>query len=163
MVGKVLFKNRAGVEDVRITAKGRYALAALVEIASQTRAGDTVSVVGVADKLDISKIFLEQAISQLKKSDILHSTKGPKGGYQLTREPWSITVWDTLVAVENVLLEKADATVASAAPELEAALREQVWDRLDTVIHDCLASVSIQDLLDATEQQRGDQSFMLGL
>ena len=148
---------------MRITAKGRYALAAIVEIAAQTKAGETVSVVGIADKLGISKIFLEQAISQLKKAELLRSTKGPKGGYQLARSPQSITVLDTLAAVENVLLEPADPTVAEQAPGLEAALRDQVWDRLDNAITSCLGATSIQDLLDAALQQHSDQAFMLNI
>ncbi|MDR3136801.1 MAG: Rrf2 family transcriptional regulator [Coriobacteriales bacterium] len=148
---------------MRITAKGRYALAAIVEIAAQSGAEETVSVVDVADRLGISKIFLEQAIAQLKKAGLLLSTKGPKGGYKLARSPRAITVLDALAAVENILLERADSTVAERAPALEGALRENVWDRLDQSIRNSLSSVSIQDLLDATLQQHSDLAFMCNL
>lgn len=78
---------------MRVSAKGRYALAAIVEIASQTRSGGIISVINIANTLDISKIYLEQVLSQLKKRGIIFSLKGSRGGYQLAREPRSITVF----------------------------------------------------------------------
>ena len=145
---------------MRISAKGRYALAALIEIARQTRAGEIVSVVSIAEKLGVSKIFLEQAMALLKKSNIIQSTKGARGGYQLARPASQITVREALTPVENALFEQANATVAESAQDLEAALKEMVFDRLDRAVETTLSSVSVQALLDCAERQASDQSFM---
>ncbi|MCL2297359.1 MAG: Rrf2 family transcriptional regulator [Proteobacteria bacterium] len=148
---------------MRISAKGRYALAALVDIARQTQKGEIVSVVSISERLGISKIFLEQTATLLKKSGIIKSTKGAKGGYQLTREASRISALDVLAAVENTLLEKTDDTVSAQSPATEAALREKVFDRLDKAIEACLSGVTIQDLLECADRHNGEQAFMLNI
>jgi len=147
---------------MRISAKGRYALAALMEIARQTKMGGVVSVVSISDKLGISKIFLEQAVAALKKEAIIQSTKGARGGYQLAREARAITTLEVLSAIENTLMEKADNTVSWQSPSTEAALR-MVFDKLDRTVEDCLSGVTIQDLLEHADRQNDEQAFMLNM
>ena len=146
---------------MRISAKGRYAFAALIEIARQAKTGEVVSVISVSDRLGISKIFLEQTFAALKRGGIIQSIKGAKGGYLLTRESRMITALDVLAAVESTLLEKADATAAEQSPSTEAALRDKLFDKLDKAIESCLSVITIQDLLEYADQQNNEQSFML--
>ena len=146
---------------MRISAKGRYAFAALIEIARQTKTGELVSVFSISERLGISKIFLEQTVAALKKGDIIQSTKGPRGGYQLAREAKMISALDVLSAVENTLLEKADSTVAEQSPSTEAALRDCLLSQLDKAIESCLLRITIQDLLEYADQQNNEQAFML--
>ncbi|MCL2309902.1 MAG: Rrf2 family transcriptional regulator [Proteobacteria bacterium] len=148
---------------MRISAKGRYALAALVEIARQTQRGEIVSVVSISERLGISKIFLEQTAVSLKKSGIIQSIKGARGGYQLTRAANKISALDALAAVENTLLEKTGDTVSAQSPATETALREKVFDRLDKAIETCLSDVTIQDLLECADRQNSEQAFMLNM
>jgi Rrf2 family protein len=148
---------------LRVSAKGRYALAAVVEIARQSQNGELVSVVSVSDKLSISKIFLEQAIALLKKGDVLRSTKGSRGGYALSRTPREITAFDILHLVENALFENIDQTTGADAPELETTLRDIVWDKLDDAVEAVLRGVTVQDLLDYASQQSADQAYMINL
>ncbi|MDR1206104.1 MAG: Rrf2 family transcriptional regulator [Peptococcaceae bacterium] len=148
---------------MRISAKGRYALAAMIEIARSTRENEIISVINIVNALGISKIYLEQILSQLKKGNIIYALKGSKGGYRLVRDPRGVTALDILLTVENTLIEKADSTVDGQSPAIEMALREMVFNRLDSAVETCLKSVSIQDLLDYTDQQRAEQSYMLNL
>lgn len=146
---------------MRISAKGRYALAALIEIARQTEIGEVVSVVSISEKLGISKIFLEQTAMLLKKGGLIQSTKGAKGGYQLARKASAISALDILSVVENTLLEKTDATGQS--PATETALKEKVFDKLDKAIETCLAGVTVKDLLEYADLQNSEQAFMLNM
>jgi Rrf2 family protein len=148
---------------MRISAKGRYAFAALIEIARQTMVGEVASVVSISEKLGISKIFLEQTVAVLKKNAIIQSRKGARGGYQLAREARAITAFDVLSAVENTLMEKADSTVSGQSPSTEVAMRELVFEKLDRAIEDCLSGVTIQDLLEYADRQNSEQSFMLNM
>jgi len=147
---------------MRISAKGRYAFAALIEIARQTRVGEVVSVVSISEKLGISKIFLEQTVAALKKNAIIQSRKGARGGYQLAREARSITALDVLSAVENMLMEKADSTVSEQSSSTEAAMR-MVFDKLDQAIETCLSGLTIQDLMEYADRQNSEQAFMLNM
>jgi len=85
---------------MRISAKGRYALASVVFMAQQHESGEYITILSISEKLGISKIYLEQVFSLLKRGNIVNSIKGAMGGYQLTRMPQQITVLDVLKAVE---------------------------------------------------------------
>jgi len=148
---------------MRISAKGRYALAALIEIGKQTRNGGMASVISISETLGISKIFLEQVVALMKKADLLLSAKGAKGGYQLAEPPRNITVLSVLGAVENLLFEKSNDTVLEMAPATENALRINVWNKLDAAIEDCLSGITLQDLIESAAQQNSDHSFMMNI
>jgi Rrf2 family protein len=146
---------------MRISAKGRYALASVTEIARRTGEGENISVFHIAKALGISKIYLEQVLVQLKKGGVILSVKGSKGGHQLAREPGKITVWDILITVENSLVESTESTVGEHAPEIEMMLKTMIFDVLDDAIKQCLSNITVQDMLDFSDQQRDDQSYML--
>ena len=72
---------------MRISARGRYALAATTSMAARYQTGENITVVSLSERLGISKIYLEQVFSLLKKADIVSSQKGAQGGYRLCRPP----------------------------------------------------------------------------
>lgn len=147
---------------MRISSKGRYALAAVIEVAHSSD-GANVAVAGIAAALGISKIYLEQVFAQLKKAGVLLASKGSRGGYQLCRPPAKITAWEILSALESALTEPAESTVNENAPDIEAALDTLVFAALDTAVVECLSKVTVQDLLDYSERQKAEQSFMLNM
>ncbi|MDR1069806.1 MAG: Rrf2 family transcriptional regulator [Gracilibacteraceae bacterium] len=147
---------------MRISVKGRYALAAVVEMA-KNRSGDNIAAVNVANQLGISKIYLEQVFTQLKKAGILLAVKGSRGGYQLARSPLAITVWDVLSCLEAALTDATEATVNENAPDIEIVMQDAVFTPLDRAVREFLTGVTVQDLLDLTEKQRAEQSFMLNI
>lgn len=148
---------------MRISVKGRYALAAVIVIARRAQSQENVTVSSISEELGISKIYLEQVFSQLKKSGILLSVKGPRGGYQLARAPGRITVWETLTTLEAGLTEQTENTVSESAPEIEMALQSLVFEPLNGALQDWLSKLTIQELLDFAEKQKMQQAYMLNL
>jgi len=148
---------------MRISSKGRYALAAVIHIARDGNNGDSISLNDIANALGISKLYLEQVFTQLKKRNIIASIKGAKGGYKFSIPPTRLTAWDVIESVENTIAEPTEPTVADKAPDIEMALMSKVFLPLDNAIKSMLESVTIQDLLDTATQQLVDQSFMLNM
>ncbi|MDR3294236.1 MAG: Rrf2 family transcriptional regulator [Clostridiales Family XIII bacterium] len=148
---------------MRISVKGRYALAAVTVIAQRAQSRENVTVSSISDELGISKIYLEQVFSQLKKEGLLLSVKGPRGGYQLSRAPSKITVWDLLATLEAGLTEQTENTVGESAPDIEIALQTLVFAPLNTGLQEALRQVTVQDLLDYSEKQKTQQAFMMNL
>ncbi|GHU80194.1 Rrf2 family transcriptional regulator [Clostridia bacterium] len=148
---------------MRISVKGRYALAAVIEIAQNSKNGENIAVINIAGALGISKIYLEQVFTQLKKAGVLVSVKGSKGGYQLSRPPGRITAWDVLSALETSFVEPVENTVEGNAPEIEATMNHLVFGPLDAALRECLGGVTVRELLDDSEKQRAEQSFMLNM
>jgi len=145
---------------MRISAKGRYALAAVVNMAQQYDSGEHITVISISDKLGISKIYLEQVFALLKKAEIVSSTKGAQGGYQLTRMPGQITVLDVLLAVESSLFEQTQETVQEKAPDIEMAMRLSAFDILDKNVRQTLNSITIADLVSEAEKHKENNAMM---
>ena len=145
---------------MRISAKGRYALAALTFMAQQYNNGEYITIITISEELGISKIYLEQVFSLLKKAELVFSSKGSQGGYQLSRIPQEITILDVLSAVEVSLFEQTNDTVPEKAPEIEKALKYTVFDVLDQSIIQTLRSITLADLVSEAEKHKKDEAMM---
>lgn len=145
---------------MRISAKGRYALAAVISMAQKHNSGEYITVISISERLGISKIYLEQVFSLLKRGGLVHSIKGAQGGYQLARMPRQITVLDVLSAVETSLFEKAEDTVPEKAPDIEKAMRLSAFDILDESVKDALGKISLEDLVNEAEKHKEEHAIM---
>lgn len=148
------------VFNMRISTKGRYALAAVVSMAQQYNSGEYITVISISEKLGISKIYLEQVFSMLKHGALVTSVKGAQGGYLLARAPEKISVYDVFSAVEGSLFESTEDTVLSSAPDIETAMRLSVFEALDKSVKDTLTQVSLNDLMSEAEKHRKDSTHM---
>lgn len=145
---------------MRISAKGRYALAAMISMAQDYNNGEQITVISISDKLGISKIYLEQVFSLLKRGGLVNSVKGAQGGYRLTRMPQKITASDILSAVELSLFEATEKTISAKSLEIEAAMRLSVFNVLDSAIKTALQKITLYDLVNETEKQKTNQGYM---
>ena len=145
---------------MKISAKGRYGLAAMSYIAQNYRTGSPITIISIAEKLGISKIYLEQVFSLLKRAGLVTSIKGAQGGYQLVKAPSAITVYDILGAIELALVEKAEDTVKEQAPALDKALQQAVFEVIDSTLQEKLQAISLQDILNEAEKQKSAGDFM---
>ena len=145
---------------MKISAKGRYGLAAMSYIAQNYRTGSPITIISIAEKLGISKIYLEQVFSLLKRAGLVTSIKGAQGGYQLVKAPSAITVYDILGAIELALVEKAEDTVKEQAPALDKALQQAVFEVIDSTLREKLQAISLQDILNEAEKQKSAGDFM---
>lgn len=145
---------------MRISVKARYALAATISMAQEYESGECITIIKLSERLNISKIYLEQVFSLLKRADIVVSTKGPQGGYQLMRKPCDITAFDILSAVETSLFEKTTETVSEKALNIEKTMHLIVFERMDTTIKDFLTSITLADLVGEVEKYTSDENYM---
>jgi len=143
-----------------ISSKGRYALAAAVHMASNYDSGENLTVISISEKLGISKIYLEQVFSLLKRGGLANSAKGSQGGYQLARMPRQITAFDVLSAAELSLFEKVENSVSGKAPEIDAAMHSLVFEALDQAITKTLKDTTLEDLVQMVEQKKSGNELM---
>jgi len=85
---------------VRISAKGEYAIQAMLDLALHRDRGLT-PIQAIAARQAIPQRYLEQVLLALKRAGLLTSRRRSAGGYHLTRPPEDITVGDVLRAVEG--------------------------------------------------------------
>lgn len=145
---------------MRISARGRYALAATISMAARYDTGENITVVSLSESLGISKIYLEQVFSLLKKAEVVSSQKGAQGGYRLSRPPQEITAFEVLWATDLSLFEEVGDTVAGHAPGIEAAMRLSVFEAVDGALKNTLSGVTLKDLADQMKRHRKNQAYM---
>ena len=145
---------------MRISAKGRYALAAVILMAHKYSSGEYITVISISEKLGISKIYLEQVFSLLKRGKVVTSVKGAQGGYRLSLAPSKMTVLDVLSAVEMPLFEKSEETVGDKAPHIEAAMRLAVFDILDSSVKNSMTKITIERLVVEALKNKDDNALM---
>lgn len=145
---------------MRISSKGRYGLAAMISIAQLGSGGEFVTVISISEKLGISKIYLEQVFSLLKRAKLVTSIKGSQGGYHLSKPSGRITAYDILQAVEISLFEKTENSVIDSSEEIENSLRSLVWENLDSAVAKVLKSVTLEDLVTEAERNKSGDHFM---
>lgn len=145
---------------MKISAKGRYALASIIYMASKYDTGEYITLSNISDNLGFSKIYLEQIFSVIKRAGIVSSIKGAQGGYQLTRSPDKITAFDILSSTENILLEETEPTVKQKVPEYEVAIHNLIFEPLDNTIKDTLKKVTLKNLLTEARIHKEESNCM---
>jgi Rrf2 family protein len=85
---------------MRISAKGEYALRAMLDLSLQPPRR-IVPIQEIAARQGIPQRYLEQVLQALKRGGLVSSRRGAAGGYQLARAPEDVTAGDVLRAVER--------------------------------------------------------------
>lgn len=148
---------------MKISSKGKYALAAMTILAQNYKSEIPVAVISISNSLGISKIYLEQVFSLLKKADIVVSSKGAYGGYRLKQDPSRILVYEILYAVENSLFEKPENILGADAIHYEEAMESLLWSKMDESLVSFLKSYNLDDLLNESLKikTKGDYMFFI--
>jgi Rrf2 family protein len=132
---------------MRISAKARYAMASLIQIGLEE---NKVTVSALSESLGISKIFLEQVFADLKRAKLVKSSKGAGGGYELSKNPESISLFEILTACENALFEKTDSTLTSPENTIELTLAD-FFENLDSSLQNFLKTKKLSALIAETK------------
>ncbi|TXK40681.1 Rrf2 family transcriptional regulator [Nonomuraea sp. C10] len=122
---------------MRISARTQYALAAMIALAE---AGGPVHAERVADSQEIPRRFCDNILLQLRRAGLLHSQRGPDGGYWLARPAAEISLADVIRVTEGV--EQATRQFPRAAAPLDA-----IWARLRDHENSLLSEVTLADVM----------------
>ncbi len=131
---------------MKLSTRGRYGARLMLELASRYQHGP-VHLNEIAQNQDISLKYLEQLIIPLKKSDYIHSVRGPRGGYQLKPHPGQVTIGEIVQLLEGdleltpCLKNPENCTKAGDCPT------KDVWDKATQAMYRELNSVTLLDLL----------------
>ncbi|MGD8842792.1 MAG: Fe-S cluster assembly transcriptional regulator IscR [Gammaproteobacteria bacterium] len=142
---------------MRLTSKGRYAVTAMLDLALHVKDGP-VTLAGISERQGISLSYLEQLFTRLRKRGLVASTRGPGGGYSLSRDAHEIAVAAVVTAVD----ESVDATRCGGRGDCQdgrRCLTHELWSELSDQIYGFLSEISLGDLVDqgrSKQQARDD-------
>ena len=85
---------------MKLTNKGRYAVMAMAELAKHDiKKPINLSEISIRQGISIS--FLGQIFLKLKNKDLVQSSRGPSGGYILSKSPEEIKLSNIIEAVDE--------------------------------------------------------------
>jgi len=134
---------------VKLTAKGRYAIMAMTDLASQGPES-VVALSEISSRQSISLSYLEQLFGKLRKAGLVQSHRGHSGGYSLSIPSGDIKLDAIISAVDE------DIKLHGCTPEIKQhctghttqCMTHSLWDALEAHIEGFLAKVSVADVVD---------------
>ena len=138
--------------DLRVSSKSVYAIQAIFDIAYHGR-GEPISGRDIAERETIPQRFLEQILLDLKRAGVLHSKRGPRGGYTLAKASESISLRHIIEAIEGELDEtffNEDSDASDATHEGKDVTTSILRD-LATELGQLLDQTSVADLVERGE------------
>lgn len=118
---------------MEVTKAVKVALNTLVDIASHSRNGQLVPVPEIAKRLHLSISRIELLLRPLRESGLVIGIKGRTGGYQLLKDPRTITIKDIVLAMN--LIKKRKVEVSDIAKDL--------YQSLEVYMMNCISNVTL--------------------
>lgn len=133
---------------MRLSAKGRYAVMAMSDIARHGE-GDAVCLADIAERQEISQAYLEQLFARLRRAGLVSSVRGPGGGYRLGRAAAAISVAAIVRAVDEPLrvTRCSGASPKGCLATGEQCDTHQLWAALGAEIERFLGRISLEDVI----------------
>jgi Rrf2 family iron-sulfur cluster assembly transcriptional regulator len=131
---------------MRLTTKGRYAVTAMLDLALHFEDGP-ITLADISQRQCISLSYLEQLFAKLRRQGLVESTRGPGGGYRLSRSPMEIPVADVILAVDEKVETTRCGGLANCQDD-EQCLTHELWAELSQQIYQFLCGISLGNLVE---------------
>jgi Rrf2 family protein len=136
---------------MKLSRMSTYALQAVAAMA-QLPDDQPIASHLVARTNGIPERFLLKILLPLVKAGLLHSLKGPNGGYRLIKAPAKITVLEILEAVDGPLRGQVPAAQVKGQQALVAKLNE-ACQRITEQARRELGKVTVADLMKTRKEK----------
>ncbi len=131
---------------MRIPASVDYAIRAMAELACADDGPITAEELARAQNIPLK--FLRGIMTELKRSRLVSSQRGPEGGFVLTRPADEISLADIFRAIDGPLATVRDQSLSSMTHTGAAAELPTVWMAVRASLRRVLEVVTIADLAD---------------
>ena len=136
---------------MELSCKVDYACIAMLELAMRHKQGKPTSVSEIAISQNIPIRYLDQVMAMLRRSGLITSQRGAKGGYHLAREPWQIKLTDIVVALDGESPQDRNNPESITA---EQASVIDMWETSKVASFEVLDKHTLEDLLRKCEEKK---------
>ena len=132
---------------MRLTNKGRYAVMAMADLASNGKKRP-ISLSEISIRQNISLAYLEQIFFKLKNNKLVRSSRGANGGYILEKPASEIKLSNIIFAVDEEVktLNCKKNSKRGCNNKSTKCITHNLWDALDQHINSFFERVKLQDL-----------------
>jgi FeS assembly SUF system regulator len=132
---------------LRISKLTDYGTVVLAHLARDPEAVCSAADVSIAT--GIAPPTVSKLLKSLARADLVSSTRGANGGYQLTRKPGEISAADVIDALEGPVSITECSSADSHCDFEHVCSVGDSWKRINVAIRNALEDVSLIDLLRA--------------
>lgn len=131
---------------MKITAKSRYALRILLDIAVHDK-GEPRTIKEIAASQGISEKFISRIAIPLRKAGMVSTERGVNGGLRLARFPKDITLLDIVQSTDGPLaLLNCLARPGTCARQGKCAA-ENAWSKVNKTLSESMRSIALSDVI----------------
>ena len=133
---------------MKLTSKGRYAVMAMADLA-KNYVKEPTSLSEISLRQGISLSFLEQLFLRLKKNNLVQSSRGPNGGYTLSKSPEEIKLSSIIEAVDESVKTvkcKKNSKKGCNGKSIKC-ITHNLWDDLEHHINSFFEKNTLKDIL----------------
>jgi len=133
---------------MKLTSKGRYAVMAMADLAKNNVKKPT-SLTEISLRQGISISYLEQLFLKLRKNNLVQSTRGPSGGYILSKPPGEIKLLSIINAVDEKIktVKCRKESKRGCNHKSIKCITHNLWDDLEIHINKFFEDNTLKDVL----------------
>ncbi len=137
---------------MELSCKSEYALLALLELTAHYASGEPLQIRQIAAEQNIPDRYLEQLLATLRRSGIVRSQRGARGGYLLAREPWKISLLEVVGCIEG--LDAQPSETNQAMKSVGGSVIQEVWQEVRQAADAVLQKYTLHDLAEKRDARR---------
>ena len=131
-----------------ISTKGTNAIRSLVDMADNDGENRYICISSIANRLNISRKYLESIMTLLAKNNLVDVAYGKCGGYRLNRKPEEYSLYDILIVTEDKIQAASCACIEDdSCPDKHNCCTLNTYQELDDLITGYLKNKTIKDLM----------------
>ena len=133
---------------MKLTSKGRYAVMAMADLA-KNNVKEPTSLAEISLRQGISISYLEQLFLKLRKNNLVQSTRGPSGGYVLSKLPEEIKLLSIINAVDEKIktVKCKKESKRGCNHKSIKCITHNLWDDLEAHINKFFYDNTLSDIL----------------
>lgn len=133
---------------MKLSTRVRYACRALIVLAHHN---EPCTSERIAQQEHLSKKYMDEILGALRQGGILATKRGVSGGYTISQHLEAVSLLEIIELLDGPIRLAPCVDDAEQCPREKVCLMNSVWDRLNAVIRDAFAAVSLRDIV-----ERGD-------
>ena len=138
---------------MKLTTKCRYGVRAVLEIAKNYDIRPTTRK-EIAKNQKIPESFLENILIELKRSGLIMSIRGAKGGFLLNRTPNGITMLDIVLVLQTSIVPVDCILNPNKCSSVNDCMTRPIWKKMHETQEKVLQSYTVKDLIEKKDTKR---------
>jgi Rrf2 family transcriptional regulator, cysteine metabolism repressor len=147
------------------STKAEYGIRLMVEL-GRTADSAPVSLSAVADAEMLPLSYLEHLVAKLREADLVTSTRGAHGGYQLARPPEEIDMLEVVEALEGAIapmecfheVREGKVLCSHEGDAGRACATKVLWTRVQGGVTKALSGTTVAELVEFSNQNDGKRT-----